>query len=107
MLYHVYEMSHAAMTPLRAAAEAGQLFFRSPFNPVSYTVAGRTTAAALDVFQSATQRYGKPRFGLSHTSVNGKTVPVKERVVRRDTWCALKHFERDPAALRRAGTEQT
>ncbi len=62
-------------------------------------MAGRSTAAALDVFRSATKRYGKPSFGLSETVIDGKKVPVTEQIVLQETWCTVKRFERDPAVI--------
>lgn len=99
MLYKVYEFNHAAVAPLRVLADINQAVFRSPLNPLAYTVVGRTIAAANDVFEATTRRYGKPRFGLDETTVNGMAVPVRERIVWRKTFCQLKHFERDANAL--------
>ncbi len=99
MLYHIYEMNHAVIAPLRAVADINQLVFRSPLNPMSYTVMGRTIAAASDVFESTTRRYGKPRFGLEEASINDEIVPVTEHVVWRRTFCQLKHFRKDPDVL--------
>lgn len=104
MLYHVYELTHAAMSPLRAAADAGRLFFRSPFNPVAYTSVGRRIAAACDVFNSTTRRYGKPAFGLDETKINGLPVPVTEEIVWRDSFCQLKRFKRDEDLLQELGS---
>ncbi len=102
MLYHIYEMNHAVIAPLRAVADLNQMIFRSPLNPMSYTVMGRTIAAASDVFESTTRRYGKPRFGLDETTVEGKPVAITEHVVWRRTFCQLKHFRRDPQQLAEA-----
>ena len=43
--YWLYEMSQAALNPLRAFADAGRLFYRNPANPLSYTAFGKTMAA--------------------------------------------------------------
>ena len=37
MLYHAYEMTHAAVMPMRAAARLGQSVVSSPMNPLSAT----------------------------------------------------------------------
>ncbi len=99
MLYHVYELNHAALTPLRAATQWSQTLLRSPLNPLSQTLTGRTLTAALDVFESATRRYGKPEFGLTHTRINGQPIAVTMRRVWQKPFCTLQHFQRDPAAL--------
>ena len=81
MLYSMYEMNRMAMTPWRAAANATRRMIRAPWNPMSDTVAGRTMAAAAELFESVTRRYGKPEWMLDHTIVDGHRVAVREEVV--------------------------
>ena len=50
MLYHAYELNHAAISPLRAAAGAVRSTLTHPLNPWAYTALGRAVAAAADVF---------------------------------------------------------
>ena len=103
MLYHWYDMSHAALQPARAIAESLRLLVESPFNPISLTCAGRHTSAALQVFERATRRYEKPVFGLTETQVGARAVPVAEEVVWERPFCRLIHFRRDmPVASRAA-----
>ncbi|MFN4126603.1 polyhydroxyalkanoate depolymerase [Pannonibacter indicus] len=92
--YHLYEINHAAMGPVRAAADATRLYFQNPFNPMSHTQLGRQVAAACEVLERTTRRYGKPEFGLPETTIGGMKVPVSERVVWRRPFCDLLHFER-------------
>lgn len=99
MLYSVYEMNRLAMTPWRAAANATRRMMRAPWNPMGDTVAGRTMAAAAELFESVTRRYGKPEWMIDNTLINGHTVAVEEEVVWSDSWCDLLHFRRDPQAL--------
>lgn len=105
MLYHMYEFNRAALTPFRLAAEVGQAAYRHPLNPWSYTEAGKRVAAALDVFEGATRRYGKPKFGLDQADIAGVSVPIRETNVWRKAFCSLKHFERDPRLMKRLGRE--
>jgi poly(3-hydroxybutyrate) depolymerase len=103
LLYHWYDMSHAALKPARAIAESLRFLVESPFNPISLTTAGRHTAAALQVFERTTRRYEKPVFGLTETQIGPRTVPVGEEVVWDRPFCRLIHFRRDmPAASRAA-----
>ena len=44
-LYWFYEMTHAALNPSRAWADATRLFFKNPGNPLSYTTFGKSVAA--------------------------------------------------------------
>ena len=66
MLYHAYEMTHAAISPMRAAAQFGQQVMRHPMNLMPGAYGSRAVSAALEMFINATRRYGKPRFELGH-----------------------------------------
>ena len=103
MLYHAYEMTHAAISPMRAAARVGQEVMRNPFNPISETYGSRAVSAALEMFINATRRYGKPEFELDATTVDGVETPVLEEVVWSSPFCNLLHFRRDSAAADRRG----
>jgi len=102
MLYSFVEMSRAAMMPWRAVANITRSSLRSPMNPVSDTLAGRTAAAAADLFESLTRYYGKPAWNVSPTKVNGQPVDVAVDTVWRKPFCSLLHFRRDRVALARA-----
>ena len=93
--YQLYELNHAALAPWRAIADATRLTFSNPFNPLSETPLGRSVAAAAELLERATRRYGKPEFGLSETTIGGKSVAVEERVVWQKPFCSLVHFHRD------------
>lgn len=97
MLYQLHEFQQAALTPLRLAAEAGQHALRNPYNPLSYTQAGRMAAAACDVFEHSTRRTGKPAFGFKTTRINGRDAAAREQIVLRKTFCQIKRFEREGA----------
>jgi poly(3-hydroxybutyrate) depolymerase len=92
--YHLYEINHAALSPMRAAADATRLSFKNPLNPMSHTLFGRSVTAACEVFERATRRYAKPEFGLSSIQVGGVRVPVHEEIVWSRPFCNLIHFER-------------
>ncbi|MBM3569443.1 MAG: polyhydroxyalkanoate depolymerase [Alphaproteobacteria bacterium] len=94
MLYSLHEFQHAAFSPVRAALEIQHSTLTNPFNPLSYTPMGRAVAAACDVIEHATRRFGKPRFGITETEVEGRTVPVAEEIVARWPFMQLKRFAR-------------
>jgi poly(3-hydroxybutyrate) depolymerase len=71
-----------------------RLAYANPLNPFAHTYLGRAAAAGLEVFERTTRRYGKPEFGLAETIVDGTSVAVSERVVWRQPFCNLIHFER-------------
>jgi poly(3-hydroxybutyrate) depolymerase len=95
VLYHWYELSHAAVRPARVAADSCRLFFNNPFNPLSHTSVGRHAAAACEVFERTTRRYDKPNFGLTSTVVDGAYVGVREEIVWQRPFCRLVHFARE------------
>lgn len=101
MLYSLYELNRAAVSPLNAAAEAQSALLRSPFNPMGQTPFGRAAAAAGEVLASITRRYRKPEWMIPHTEIEGELVPVQPRKVWSGAWGSLLHFQRDPSALRR------
>ncbi|CAG1014284.1 MAG: polyhydroxyalkanoate depolymerase [Rhizobiaceae bacterium] len=102
MFYQLYELNHAAVQPFRAYADAVKLFYSNPLNPFSHTSWGRSVAAAAELFERTTRRYGKPAFGLESTVVDWKTVDVDEKVVWSRPFCNLIHFERSLPSERRA-----
>ncbi|AZO26828.1 MULTISPECIES: polyhydroxyalkanoate depolymerase [Mesorhizobium] len=101
MFYQLYEMNHAALQPARLYADAVRLFYSNPLNPVSHTPLGRSVAAAAELFERTTRRYGKPQFGLTETVVDWKTVDVTERTVWSKPFCNLIRFERSLPAGRK------
>ncbi|MGH6793156.1 MAG: polyhydroxyalkanoate depolymerase [Methyloceanibacter sp.] len=101
MLYHLYELNQAALSPARAAADAYRLLFRNPLNPASHTPLGKGAAAVLELFERTTRRYRKPAWDIASTDVDGREVAVRERVLLKKPFCNLVHFERDLPARRR------
>ncbi len=92
MLYHLYDMQHAAMRPMRFWAEAAQQTFQNPLVPLSYTKLGRTVAAGAELMERTTRRFAKPSFGLKETTVQGQTVAITERIVTATPFCNLLNF---------------
>ncbi|MDR3374843.1 MAG: polyhydroxyalkanoate depolymerase [Ancalomicrobiaceae bacterium] len=101
MFYQLFEMNHAALGPWRAAADVTRLYFKNPLNPLAHTHYGKSIAAACEVFERSTRRYGKPEFGLPTSLVGGARVAVAERIVWEKPFARLIHFERDLPAGRR------
>jgi poly(3-hydroxybutyrate) depolymerase len=87
-------MSHAALNPARALSDATRLFYRNPANPLAHTPFGKAMAAASELFERSTRRYGKPDWNISSTVVNGERVPVRVAPVWERPFCRLLHFER-------------
>ena len=94
MLYHLYELGQAAMSPARAVAHSTRIFMRNPFNPLSYTNMGRNAAAAAELLERTTRRYKKPSFGIAHTSVRGVPAVITEETVWHRPFCNLIRFKK-------------
>ena len=93
-MYWFYEMSHAALNPARAWADATRLFFKNPINPLSFTTYGKSIAAAAELFERSTRRYSRPEWRIASTLVGGERVPVRTSTVWERPFCKLIHFER-------------
>ena len=102
MFYQFYEWNHATLQPWRAVAEATKFLYKNPLNPLSQTPFGRSMAAAAEMFERTTRRYGKPSFDLPTTKLDFQSVAVKEKAVWSRPFCNLIRFERDLPANRRA-----
>jgi poly(3-hydroxybutyrate) depolymerase len=92
--YWFYEMGQASLNPARAFADAGKLFFKNPANPWSHTELGKTVAAACELFERSTRRYGKPEWNIPSTLIGAERVPVSISTVWERPFCRLLHFER-------------
>ncbi len=104
MLYHLYDLQHALMTPARIAAEMTRSVYANPSNPLAFTKMGRSIAAGAEVFERATRKFNEPDFNLHETTIGGKPVAVEEQIVLQKPFCDLVHFHRqikrnDPKVL--------
>lgn len=97
MLYNAYEFSRSWLQGASAIAHIGAAWLHSPLNPFSYTGAGETTAAALDVFSHAASAREKPAFGFTTTERDGRRFPVKEEVIAQHPFGNLVRFARPGA----------
>ncbi len=97
MRYHAYEFAHAVLAPMRMLAQGTRMQLKAPYNPWGYTPAGKSIAAACEVFEGLTRRYGKPEWDIEDTSLYGLKVPVDIETVHSKTFCNLLHFKRDEA----------
>ena len=101
MLYSLFELNQAAMAPMRAAADFGQIYFRNPLNPWSQTPVGRNMAAMFEVVERVTRRYGKPDFGITDIPMGDATIDVTEETVWSRPFCNLLHFKKARAGKSR------
>jgi poly(3-hydroxybutyrate) depolymerase len=94
MLYHLYEMNHIALTPLRKLAKCQKELLETSYNPLLNTFLHKTYIAAYELFENSTRRYDKPDWNLNFTRINGLNIPVQDRVVWSKPFCNLVHFQR-------------
>jgi poly(3-hydroxybutyrate) depolymerase len=97
--YQAYEMAHVMLSPMRIGARALRIYLTHKFNPFSVTPQAKSIAAACQVFEELTHRYGKPEFGITETKIVGLPVEVTETVVMEKPFCRLLHFERDESKM--------
>ncbi len=95
MLYHLYDLQHALLTPLRYQAELARMALQNPWNPLSYTQLGRTLSASAEMIERTTRRFGKPDFGLSETIIDGQSVSIRETSIVEKPFGRLLNFRRN------------
>lgn len=95
MLYDAYEFQRSLLATASAMANFGAGMLQNPANPFAYLGGGQVMASALEVFAHAAAPRGKPAFGLDHTIIDGRTVPVREEIVLNRPFGDLKRFVRE------------
>src|SRR4051812_33758112 len=93
-LYWMYEACHAALQPARALADITRLAFKNPFNPLAHTTYGKSMAAAAELFERSTRRYGKPSWDIDSVLIGGERAPIHIATAWERPFCRLLHFER-------------
>jgi poly(3-hydroxybutyrate) depolymerase len=93
-MYWFYEMNQAALNPSRAFADATKLLFRNPLNPLAVTTFGKSIAAACEVFERSTRRYGRPEWDIHNALVGGERIHVNVETLWERPFCRLLRFAR-------------
>ncbi|MGZ5837614.1 MAG: polyhydroxyalkanoate depolymerase, partial [Xanthobacteraceae bacterium] len=93
-MYWLYEMSHAALNPSRAFADAMRLFYKNPINPLAHTTFGKSMAAGAELFERSTRRYSQPEWLIDSTLVGAERIPIVIESVWERPFCRVLHFER-------------
>lgn len=95
-LYYYMDMQKMAFAPSNAFFEVGRRFTKNPFLPLSYTSAGKTAGAQLEVLERMTHSFQKPSFGIHVTEqANGSVCKVKEKVILKKSFSRLLHFQKE------------
>jgi poly(3-hydroxybutyrate) depolymerase len=95
MLYNAYEMQRSMLAGASAWANFGVGLLNNPSYPFGYFGNGPVLSSALEVFAHAAAPRGKPAFGLTHTTVDGREVAVREEIVLQKPFGQLKRFVRE------------
>ena len=95
MLYQLHELQRQWLNPLTSFAETAASLYSHPSSPLSYMPFAREMSASCDLLHRAGKLYDKPEFGIKHTLVDGKPVPVTEQTVVDQPFCRLLHFKRE------------
>jgi poly(3-hydroxybutyrate) depolymerase len=93
-MYWMYEMAQASLNPARAVSDATKILFQNPLNPWTHTEFGKSIAAACELFERTTRRYGKPEWGIHDTEVNGIRTPIEIKSIWEKPFCRLLYFDR-------------
>ena len=93
MLYQTHELQKNWLTAASMWAGLTAELFQAP-GPMAY-MGGPAIGSALEVFAHAAAPRGKPEFGFTSTTVDGREVAVVEEVVRRLPFGQLKRFRRE------------
>lgn len=97
-LYHLHDWQHAALAPLRLAAEATHAAFHHPLFPAAQkTHFGRSVAAGAELFERSTRRFTKPSFNIRSIRVGREDVEVTEEILLTKPFCRLLHFKAERA----------
>lgn len=107
VLYQMYELNHAMLSPWRMTSKMTGAAINHPANPFRDTYAARATTAAWDVFDGLTRRYVKPEFGIGRVLTrNDGYATISEHSHLDLDFCTLRHFRRnfDKRNARRAAS---
>lgn len=101
-LYHLYDMHHWSMTPMRYWAETTKKIADNPMTPIPYTQMGRFASAWADLSHRMMARYARPEFGIDTVTIDNKSYKVEEENLIEKPFCHLKHFKvKTPASVKR------
>ena len=98
MLYSLYEIQQAWRASATAMASITAEWLNNPKNPMGSVGLGPSISSALEVFAHAAEPRGKPAFGVTTVTVDGKSHKVTEADVLFKPFGNLKRFTHDGLA---------
>jgi poly(3-hydroxybutyrate) depolymerase len=94
MLYQLYEMQRALLSPFAEFASATAKLYSHPLSPFAQAPGSQRMAAGYDLLHRLTKEYEKPEFGITTVTMGGVDVAVQEQVVTEKPFCRLLRFKR-------------
>jgi poly(3-hydroxybutyrate) depolymerase len=94
MLYQLYEMQRALLSPFAEFASATAKLYSHPLSPFAQAPGSQRMAAGYDLLHRLTKEYEKPEFGITTAKTEGVDVAVQEQVVAEKPFCRLLRFKR-------------
>jgi poly(3-hydroxybutyrate) depolymerase len=95
MLYHMHDVQRTWLAGVGRWAEMTSAALDQFPTPFAGANPSPVMSSALEVFAHSVEVRGKPAFGLTHTQVDGRDVPVREVIEARKPFGQLKHFVRE------------
>ena len=97
-MYQLHQAQAALLARLRPLARVASGLLR-PLHPGRRpgSLPLAQAAASLQLLEGAGTTHRKPAFGLTHASVGGRTVEVREEAVLATPFCKLRRFAKDAA----------
>ncbi|WP_022729704.1 polyhydroxyalkanoate depolymerase [Fodinicurvata sediminis] len=97
MLYRLYEFQQTALLPWRLAGEVTRELLSNPFLPASYTHAGKSMVAGLEIFDDAVRQRPRPDWRIESVTVEGQKHRVHRECILDRPFCHLQRFRREDA----------
>ncbi|MFT3896678.1 MAG: polyhydroxyalkanoate depolymerase [Thermomonas sp.] len=94
MLYQMHELGRAWMAPFTYWAESNARVFSASDSWLSALPGAARIAAGNELLYRIGKDYEKPEFGIHAVQVDGRDVPVIEKVVVEKPFCRLLRFKR-------------
>lgn len=94
MQYTLFDLQREALRPTVAALSVAEDIARSPANPLSYSVIGRSQAALFESAARLIKSYPKQAWAYPDVVAHGKSRPVRKTTMLRKPFCRLLRFKR-------------
>jgi poly(3-hydroxybutyrate) depolymerase len=103
VLYRLHDLHRLWMDPVAAYSGATAQLLLDSKSSLASTLPARWVAANHALLHRLTRRYDKPAFALGEVEAHGERVLVREKVVVKEAFCQLVHFERASTSERVLG----